>query len=160
MSLQSEIDALYEAADKLLLLGLDGTSVYADLFCELSVDVYRQSELLFLKTADSIETEAALCVSLLMGYSVTINDNGDKEEKIQSVLKRSWKVLEHLPASFLKCQLLVACYSEVFEEKLAKEAHAIMDCWSGRELTAEAYELAGRLQILEDYQYLWDEVEE
>lgn len=54
-----------------------------------------------------------------MGYNATLYNNGDKEERIQHILDRCWDVLEHLPASLLKVQLLVYCYGEVFDEELA-----------------------------------------
>ena len=66
------------------------------------------------------------------------------------VLDCSWNVLDRLPASLLKCQLLVACYAEVPEEELAKEAHAIIDSWNGKELTLEESEVIERLQLLEE----------
>ena len=150
MSLQLEIDALCEAANRLLRLGLDGFPIYTDSFRELNADVYRQSETLFRKTASSDIEEAALCKALLMGYSATIYNHGDKDKKIQLVLDCSWNVLDRLPASLLKCQLLVACYAEVPEEELAKEAHAIIDSWNGKELTLEESEVIERLQLLEE----------
>ena len=92
--------------------------------------------ILLLKGATS-EEEAAICLSLLMGYNATIYNDGDKESKIQSILDRSFAVLDHLPASLLKCQLLTYCYGEVFEEDLAQEAHQIMDSWKNRALSEE-----------------------
>ncbi|KAA6326559.1 hypothetical protein EZS27_024358, partial [termite gut metagenome] len=80
-------------------------------------------------------------------YHATIYDSkGDKEEKIQSVLNRSWKVLDVLPSSAVKCRLLLCCYAEVYEEDLLQEAKEIIDSWQGRELSEEeqaAVELYG-----------------
>ncbi|WP_455583980.1 UpxZ family transcription anti-terminator antagonist [Bacteroides sp.] len=149
LSLQSQIDALCHITHELLNLGFDGTPLYSNNFCELNTEVYRQSETLFPFHGSSAEEEAQLCYALLTGYHATIYDHGNKNQKIQSVLDRSWKVLDELPASLLKCQLLVACYSEVFDENLAKEAHAIIDSWTGREWSVEEREVSDYLDGLE-----------
>lgn len=93
------------------------------------------------------------------GYSATIYDRGDKERKKQSILNRTWKVLDKLPASLLKCQLLIACYGEVFDEELARAAHAIIDSWSENKLTAEARETIDMLRNLEENQYPNSEID-
>lgn len=160
MSLQSEIDALHCIASELLYLGLDGEPIYADNFQQLNADVYSHAEALSCKHGSTSEEEASLCTVLLMGYNATIYNYGDKEEKIQSVLDRSWEILEHLEPSLLKCQLLVACYGEVFDEGLAQEAHAIMDGWGNCELTEEEREVLERLKVLEENPYPWSEIEE
>lgn len=149
MSLQSQIDALCHVTSELLNLGFDGTPLYSNHFCKLNTEVYRQSEVLFLSHGSDVEEEARLCHALLAGFHATIYDHGDKNQKIQSVLNRSWEVLDKLSASLLKCQLLVACYSEVFDEELAKEAHVIIDSWTGRELTPAEVEVVEYLDGLE-----------
>ena len=115
MSLQSQIDALCHVTNELLNLGFDGTPLYSNRFCELNTEVYRQSEALFLSHGSTAEEEARLCYALLTGFHATIYDHGDKNQKIQSILNRSWNVLEQLSVSLLKCQLLVACYGEVYD---------------------------------------------
>lgn len=150
MSLQLEIDALNALTHKLLHLGLDGTPIYADSFSALNAEVYRQSELLFPRSGDTPEEEASLCIALLRGYGATIYDYGDKEQKKQSVLDRSWTVLEQLSTSLLKCKLLVDCYSEVLEEDLAKEAYLIISSWDKQSLSDEWKEVIGKLMSLED----------
>jgi hypothetical protein len=55
---------------------------------------------------------------------------------------------------------LVSCYGEVFDKELATEAHAIIDSWQGRELTAEETELIEDLRNLEENPYPWSEVVE
>ena len=67
-------------------------------------------------------------------------------------------MLERLKSSLLKCQLLVACYGEVFDRELAQEAHTIMDGWEGRELTDEEREVVEQLKALEENPYPWDEM--
>ena len=143
MSLQSQIDALCHVTNELLNLGFDGTPLYSNRFCELNTEVYRQSEALFLSQ------EARLCYALLTGFHATIYDHGDKNQKIQSILNRSWNVLEQLSVSLLKCQLLVACYGEVYDEKLAQEAHAIIDTWKDHELSPAELEVSEYLNSLE-----------
>lgn len=149
MSLQLEIDTLNALTYELLHLGLDGTPIYADSFSALNAEVYRQSELLFPRNGDTPEEEASLCIALLRGYGATIYDYGDKEQKKQSVLNRSWTVLEQLSATLLKCKLLVACYGETFEEELAQEAHDIIDSLGSCDLAKEEFELLKYLKSLE-----------
>lgn len=159
MSLQSEIDALRRLTHELFDLGLDGEPIYTDRFCQLNTDVYHQAELLFSKRGDTVEEEATLCIALLMGYNATIYNYGDKEEKVQCILTRSWDVLDRLSTSLLKCQLLVVCYGETFEEELAEGAHAIISSWSEREFTDEEQEVIDCLRNLEENPYSWSEVE-
>ena len=95
-----------------------------------------------------------------MGYNASIYNDGDKESKIQSILDRSFAVLDHLPASLLKCQLLTYCYGEVFEEDLAQEAHQIMDGWKSRALSEEELEVMETLQTMEENSYPCSEIED
>lgn len=158
--LQTRINELYQAAHELLYLGTDGQTIYADRFSKLNTDVYRQCEALVSERGATPDEEAALCVALLNGYKATFCNHGDKDEKIQSVLDRSWGILEHLSASLLKCQLLVACYAEVFDEDLAREAHTIINSWSGRSLSIEEQEIIEDLRNLEENPYPWSNIEE
>lgn len=134
--MKSQIDALRQLTHELLYLGMDGEPIYADRFRQLNSDVYNQAETLYQKKAQNDEEEATLCVTLLKAYSATIYDCGDKGEKVQILLDRSWEVLNKISDSLLKCQLLVTCYGETLDEELAKEARAIMDGW-GDSLTVE-----------------------
>ena len=138
--MKSQIDALRQLTHELLYLGMDGEPIYADRFRQLNSDVYNQAEALYWQKARNDEEEATLCVTLLKAYSATIYDRGDKGGKVQILLDRSWEVLNKISDSLLKCQLLVACYGETFDEELAKEARAIMDGW-GDSLTVEQQEL-------------------
>lgn len=87
------------------------------------------------------------------GYGATIYNHGDKEQKKQVVLDRSSSVLDQLPTSLLKCQLLTACYAEFFEEELAQGARAIINSWGNRELSREENEVIEVLKELEENQY-------
>ena len=160
LSLQSEIDSLCAVSHELLHLGLDGEPIYSDRFRQLNTDVYHRCEHLFGSHGRTLEEEASLCIALLTGYNATIYNDGDKESKIQSILDRSFAVLDHLPASLLKCQLLTYCYGEVFEEDLAQEAHQIMDSWKNRALSEEELEVMETLQTMEDNRYPCSEVED
>ncbi len=156
--LESEISALYASAHELCYLGMDGRPIYSDQFTRLNRDVFSQANALYDKHGDSDEEEARLCLSLLMGYNATLYNNGDKEERIQHILDRCWGVLEHLPASLLKVQLLVYCYGEVFDEELAREAQAIIDTWQDRELSEDEREVMERLKDVQENPYPWSEV--
>ena len=46
----------------------------------------------------------------------------DNEQVIQELLDRSMTVLEKLPASVLKCQLLLECFEQTGDEELIREA--------------------------------------
>jgi len=51
------------------------------------------------------EQEAALCLSLLMGYSVSMYANSEDEAKKKTVLRRSQMILKNQLPSPLKIQL-------------------------------------------------------
>lgn len=153
MNIISQIETLQQLTSELLHLGVDGSPLYTEHFCKLNREVLELADSLYSQKGVDLEEEAALCFSLLTAYGATIYDSGNKEAKKQSILNRSWKILDRLPASLLKCQLLTACYAEVFEEELAQEAHAIIDSWSGKELTEKEQEAVETLRELEENQY-------
>lgn len=157
-NLESRISALYALSHELLYLGVDGTPIYSDHFGRLNHEVFCQANSLYVYRGATDEQEASLCLALLMGYNATVYSDGDKEERIQNILNRCWEVLHRLPASLLKCRLLVACFGEVFDEELAQEAHAIIDSWTGRDLMDEEREVAEQLKDLEENPYPWSEV--
>ena len=148
--LTTQIQELKHLAHELLYLGVDDSPIYADSLCQQNKEVLQ---------ASTDEEEALLCLALLMGYNALIYTN-DIETRKQTILERSWKVLEKLSPSLLKCQLLTYCYGEVFDDELAAEAHAIIDDWGKRELTAEEQEIVDTLTNLEKYPYPWSEVTE
>ena len=98
--MKSQIDALRQLTHELLYLGMDGEPIYADRFRQLNSDVYNQAEALYRKKARNDEEEATLCVTLLKAYSATVYDRGDKGEKVQILLDRSWEVLNKISDSF------------------------------------------------------------
>ena len=85
-------------------------------------------------------------------------DNGHKREYIQKVLDRSFAVLPILKPSLLKVRLLTYCYGEVYEEKLAEEAHAIISTWETSRLNLEQVEIIEELQYIEENPYPFEEV--
>lgn len=159
MNLTSQIESLRQLAHELLYLGVDGTPLYTDRFSQLSKGVLEHADLLYSQKGATCEEEAALCLVLLMSYGATIYDRGDKERKKQTILNRAGRTLDKLPPSLLKCQLLVACYGEVFDEELAREAHAIMESWGETGLSAEARETMEMLRNLEENQYPNSEID-
>ena len=157
-SLESEVSALSTLADELLYLGIDDTPIYSDDFTRLNHEVFQKANALYHQRGSTFEEEASLCLALLKGYNVTIYNDGDKEERIQTILNRCWEVLEHLSASLLKVQLLTYCYGEVFEEELAKEANKIIESWDEKLLTKDQVEAIGFLKSLEENPYPWSDM--
>lgn len=157
-SLESEVSALSTLADELLYLGIDDTPIYSDDFTRLNHEVFQKANALYHQRGSTFEEEASLCLALLKGYNATIYNDGDKEERIQTILNRCWEVLEHLSASLLKVQLLTYCYGEVFEEELAKEAKEIIIGWDEKSLTKDQVEAIVLLRSLEENPYPWSEM--
>ena len=60
---------------------------------------------LYLYHGGTTEQEAALCLSLLMGYSVSMYANPEDEIKKQTILIRSQKIIQNLFSSPLKNRL-------------------------------------------------------
>lgn len=155
------MNSLYTLAHQLLTLGADDTPIYSDHFAQLNREVYEQALVLrTVQPGNTPEAEAELCLSLLLAFNATIYDNGSKRQYIQEILGRSSEVLPKLAPSLLKVRLLVYSYSEVYEEGLAEEAHAIVDTWKKEELTPEQVEIIEELANFEENQYLWEVMED
>ncbi len=150
---------LQHAAHELMYLGMDGEPVYSDTFCWLNKEVLVKSDSLFSAQSSDVEEEANLCLALLMGYNATIYDDGDKEQKKQTILNRICHVLEHLPVSLLKVRLLTYCYGEIYEEVLLQEAYAIIEGWNKDNLTSGQTEIIEELKNIEENPYPFEEVE-
>ena len=86
--------------------------------------------------------------------------SGRAAETDSRARRSSWDVLDQLPATLLKCQLLTYCYGEVFEEELAKEAHTIIESWKDKELSEDKKEAINNLRNLEENPYPYTEVNE
>ena len=157
--LESEISALYASAHELCYLGMDGRPIYSDQFTRLNRDVYESALNSYGKHGSTPEAEAELCLGLLVAFNATMYDNGHKQEYIQKVLDRSFAVLPILKPSLLKVRLLTYCYGEVYEEKLAEEAHAIISTWETSRLNLEQVEIIEELQYIEENPYPFEEVD-
>lgn len=158
--MDSNSSSLFSLAHHLLTYGLDGSPIYADQFTRLNRDVYERAIELYNTRGTTTEEEAELCLGLLVAFAATIYDNGSKQEYVQSVLDRSWEVLPKLSPSLLKVRLLTYCYSECYDEELAKEAHVIVNTWNKEELTLEQTEIIEELQNFEENQYPFEEAGE
>ena len=153
------MDSLFSLAHNFLVYGLDGSPIYVDQFTRLNRDVYEQALDLYGTRGKTVEAEAELCLGLLVAFAAVIYDNGHKQGYIQNVLDRSWEILPQLPASLLKVQLLVYCYSEVYDEELARQAHNIIDTWDKSLLTLEQVNIIDELKSFEENQYPWEVIE-
>lgn len=158
--MDSNSSSLFSLAHHLLTYGLDGSPIYADQFTRLNRDVYEQAIELYNTRGATVEEEAELCLGLLVAFAATIYDNGSKQQYVQNVLDRSWEVLPKLSPSLLKVRLLTYCYSEFYDESLAKEAHVIISTWNKEELTLEQAEAIEELKGVEENQYPFEEISE
>ena len=162
MSLSAEIAALLGAAHELMYLGVDGSPIYSDDLSRRNGEVYRLTTALYDSSVkgSTIEEQASVCLALLMGYSASFIDHGEKQKHIQEILDRCWNILDVLPASLLKLRLLTACYGEVFDEPLADEGRAIIASWDSASLTSEQQEAIDEFQNVIDNPYPWEELED
>ena len=158
MSLSEETLALQRAAHDLMYLGMDGSPIYSDDLSRRNGEVYRLTTALYDSGVKgfTVEEQANVCLALLMGYSTSFIDHGDKQKHIQEVLDRCWDILDTLPASLLKLRLLTACYGEVFDEPLADEGRAIIASWDSELLTSEQQEAIAEFQNVVDNPYPWE----
>ena len=162
MSLSAETAALQRAAHELMYLGVDGSLIYSDDLSRRNGEVYRLTTALYNSGAkgSTVEEQADVCLALLMGYSASFVDHGEKQQHVQEVLDRCWNILDTLPASLLKLRLLTACYGEVFDEPLADEGRAIIASWDSSSLTHEQQEAITEFQNVVDNLYPWEYIDE
>ena len=162
MSLLEEALLLQRAAHDLMYLGMDGSPIYSDDLSRRNGEVYRLTTTLYNSGTwgTTVEEQANVCLALLMGYSASFVDHGEKLQHIQDVLNHCWEILDVFPSSLLKLRLLTACYGEVFDEPLADEGRAIIASWDAALLTSEQQEAIDEFQNVVDNPYLWEYVEE
>ena len=162
MSLSAETAALQRAAHELMYLGVDGSPIYSDDLSRRNGEVYRLTTALYNSGAkgSTVEEQVDVCLALLMGYSASFVDHGEKQQHVQEVLDRCWNILDTLPASLLKLRLLTACYGEVFDEPLADEGRAIIASWDSSSLTHEQQEAITEFQNVVDNLYPWEYIDE
>ena len=157
MSLSEETLALQRAAHDLMYLGMDGNPVYSDDLSRRNGEVYRLTTALYNSgvKGSTVEEQANVCLALLMGYSASFVDHGEKQKHIQEVLDRCWDILDALPASLLKLRLLTACYGE----PLADEGWVIINSWDSASLTVEQQEAIAEFQNVVDNPYPWEYID-
>jgi hypothetical protein len=162
MSLLEEALLLQRAAHDLMYLGMDGSPIYSDDLSRRNGEVYRLTTTLYNSGTwgTTVEEQADVCLALLMGYSASFVDHGEKQQHVQEVLNRCWDILDTLPASLLKLRLLTACYGEVFDESLADEGRTIIASWDSALLTCEQQEAIAEFRNVIDNPYSWEYVEE
>lgn len=158
--LTNQIEELRRLAHQLLYPGTDDAPVYTDTLARKNKEVTQKADALLEAQTSTDEEEGMLCLALLMGYNAGIYSRSEIEVRKQAVLDRSWKVLDKLPPSLLKCQLLTYCYGEVYDEELATEAHAIINSWREKELNEDEQEILDTLTNLEMYPYPCSEINE
>lgn len=105
-TLQELIDHLQQTVHS-FLSAIDTGYVYPDEASSINHTLHSQINELYdrQKEAMTANQEAALCLALLMGYSVSMYANPEDEEKRKSVLDHSHRVITSLPSSSLKHQL-------------------------------------------------------
>jgi len=162
MSLSEESLTIQRAAHELMYLGMDGNPIYSDELSRRNGEVYRLTTALYNSgvKGSTVEEQASVYLALLMGYSASFIDHGEKQKHVQEVLDRCWDILDVLPASLLKLRLLTACYGEVFDEPLANEGRAIIASWDSALLTSEQQEAIDEFQNVIDNPYPWEELED
>ena len=103
--LQEKIDKLQNTVHALLHKSNYMAGVYVDDLARLNYEIHEQINDLYLYHGETTEQEAALCLSLLMGYSVSMYANPEDEIKKQTILIRSQKIIQNLFSSPLKNRL-------------------------------------------------------
>ena len=162
MSLSEEAITLQRAATELRHFWMPGSTVESDYLSRRNGEVYRLTMALYRSgvKGTTIEEQANVCLALLMGYSASFVDHGEKQQHVQEVLDCCWDVLDALPASLLKLRLLTACYGEVFDESLADEGRSIIASWDSLSLTPEQQEAVDEFQNVTDNPYPWEYIDE
>ncbi|MCM0362774.1 MULTISPECIES: UpxZ family transcription anti-terminator antagonist [Bacteroides] len=113
---------------KLLEYGEDGTPVYVNELTALNQELRNLCADLLLRKGESPEEEAEILVALFKGYDTMLfNVSAENEQVIQELLDRSMAVLEKLPASVLKCQLLLECFEQTGDEELIASLGTVPD---------------------------------
>ena len=110
--LQEKIDNLLNSVRKLLPGGSNLGDIYADDLSLLNKSIHDRINELYSQHGRTPEQEAALCLALLMGYSVSQYANPEDESKKHTVLLRTRNILSLLPPSSLKEDLLLT-YNEL-----------------------------------------------
>lgn len=109
MELQDKIIHLHNLAHRLLHIECSGSYLYADDLSQLNKDIHDEMNELYLLRGNTLEQDASLCLALLLGYSVSMYAGWEDDLKRDNILSRSLELLETLPPSPLKDDLLTVC---------------------------------------------------
>ena len=109
MELQDKIFHLHNQAHRLLHIECSGSYLYADDLSELNKDIHDEMNELYPLRGNTPEQDASLCLALLLGYSVSMYGSLEDDLKRETILVRSLELLEILPPSSLKDDLLIVC---------------------------------------------------
>ena len=84
MTLSEETATLQRAAHELMYLGMDGNPVYSDDLSRRNGEVYRLTTALYNSgvKGSTTEEQASVCLALLMGYSASFIDYGEKQKHV------------------------------------------------------------------------------
>ena len=107
--IQEKIDKLQNTVHALLHKSNYMEGVYVDDLALLNKEIHKQINDLYPCHGGTAEQEAALCLSLLMGYSVSMYANSEDEIKRKTVLNRSQIILKKLLPTSLSFQLSAIC---------------------------------------------------
>ena len=123
----------------MFLMDSDYLDDYTSLISEVSAAC---KHLLTVETQSPME-EALICLTVLIGYNVTIRN----EENITNAVDRAKTVLPQLEDDRLKAHLNIYIYGETEDEQYADEAHRLFSQFPKASLTEED---KWALQSLED----------
>ena len=90
-------------------MGENMDCICVDDLARLNNEIHEQINDLYPCHGKTAEQEAALCLSLLMGYSVSMYANSEDEAKKKTVLRRSQMILKKLSPTSLRFQLSTIC---------------------------------------------------
>lgn len=108
--------------------GEDGAPVYVNELTDLNNQLKQLCDELLLQEGSTAEAEAEILVSLFRGYETLLFNSCCKTEAfVQQLLDRSAAVLDKLPASQLKCLLLLYCYEQTGDEELIGEVKGFLE---------------------------------
>mgnify|MGYP003377989816 CR=1 FL=1 len=104
MSLSEEAITLQRAAHELMYLGMDGSPVYSDDLSRRNGEVYRLTMALYRSgvKGTTIEEQANVCLALLMGYSASFVDHGEKLQHglLLGCARRPSRFLTEAPSAY------------------------------------------------------------
>lgn len=111
--LQEKIDSLLNSVRLLLPDGSNMGYVYSDDLALLNNRIHDQIDELYSQRGETVEQEAALCLAILMGYSVSMYADPEDESQRQNILYRSQRLLDNIPSFSLRQQLSEICHELV-----------------------------------------------